>query len=173
MSDDVDDEDAWIPDEANGITELPAITVRNKPPIDKLKSIIKDRPYAAQWLLIQLTYDVASILESTHDRIARLEEQFSSTIPSGRFVSREYTVVANKPVEIKREDEKTLPWMSFTLFNDGKGEIYVQINERIARTKASLVMGDSIDVDMKSPKIDRVYLSCPLGTATVRIYARK
>jgi hypothetical protein len=166
-------DDAWIPDKADGIAELPVITVRNKPSIDKLQSIIKDRPYALQTIQLQIIYDMASILESTHDRIVRLEEQFSSTIPKGRFVAREYTVVADKPVEIKREDEKTLPWMSFTLFNDGKGEIYVQINERIARTKASLVMGDSIDVDMKSPKIERVYLSCPSGTATVRIYAKK
>jgi len=142
------------------IEEVPAITIKNRPSIDKLAQMLQERPYVANLIQFQLLYDMASILEDLLDLT-------KSTIPEGKTIPREYTVT-NKPTEIDRKMESSLPWRSMDLVNYGPNKLYVTINESRVVEKAPLAMGESMRIDFRAPKIERIVL-LSTGSSVVRM----
>jgi hypothetical protein len=77
----------------------------------------------------------------------------------------------------------TMPWIAFTLCNDGPNPIYVFVNDKLnireqpsINSQSSNVSpvrkGESIKFSMRKPEIKRVYMQCATGeTASVRIYS--
>lgn len=83
-----------------------------------------------------------------------------------------YTVTYPNPVTIE-----CLPtnWFSFSLFNDGKGSVCVQVEASlkvgmIPLRPHEVLSGESYNVDMHAPLIRSIYLTVAVGTtARVRI----
>jgi len=144
-----------------------------RPGIDKLESIVKERPYAAQMLQLQILYDMAGMLEDISESLAHFRSEFRSTIPKGYVEPIELTVT-DKISKITKNKYATMPWISFDLFNDGPNPVYVVVNRNFVTRRAPLNSGESLTVDMKAPIIEKIYLFCDKGnTASVRIYAKR
>jgi len=140
---------------------------------DKIETIIKERPYAAQMIQLQILYDMAGMLEDIAESIAQLRSEFRSTIPRGKIIPIELSLT-DSITTLTREQYDTMPWMSFDLYNDGPDPVHVVVNEDFITEKAPLGSGESLKVDMKAPIIEKVMLYCGVGnTASVRIYAKR
>lgn len=151
-----------------GVTSI----IEELPSMDKVKSMIKDRPFAIQLIQTQILYDMASMNKKMMDKISRLEEQFSKTLPRGDLILREYTVVSTNPTRILAKEESTMPWISFDITNDGKSFLYVSLDKEKFTERCSLAMGESKTIDMKTPIIGEILLYSA-GTSVVRIYATR
>ena len=76
-----------------------------------------------------------------------------------------------------------MPWIAFTLCNDGPESVYVFVNEKTdimdhrdvsghSTNVAPIKKGETIKFNIKSSGIERVFLQCDHGsTASVRIYS--
>lgn len=82
--------------------------------------------------------------------------------------------VTNEITDLRPENTPSMPWMSFSLMNDGPNGVNVVINER-ATKKAPVGKSEELEADfIAKDKIQRVWLYCERGeTASVRIYALK
>lgn len=122
----------------------------------------EQRPYAQQAIQSQVMMDMAGFLESL------LEVQLAG-IPE---VVRQYEQsVTDAVTQLDATSISTMPWITFTLYNDGPDPVYVQVNEQRA-LKAPLRANEQIKYNMKHSAIRRVYLQCVTGgTADVRIFA--
>ena len=162
--------------EPNEVEEYPVVTVKGKPPIEDVEQMVKDRPYVAQMVQLQILYDLASIMEDNLDELTQLRKDFQSTIPDG--VVRPYKLSITQDVTDIRSKEgyNTMPWASFVLTNDGPDDIYVTVNENyiISPTKnVPILNGESLSIDMKARKIDRILIHCLEDlTSTIRIFGK-
>jgi len=106
-------------------------------------------------------------------RLLDIHNTMKSRIPDGvadnfpRTVTEELT-------DLSRETIPSMPWMSFSMINDGPNSVNVVINDR-SIDKAPVKKGEVLDADMEAKdKIHRVLLFCEKGeTANVRIYSLK
>ncbi len=99
-------------------------------------------------------------------KLRKLEE---SKIPTGA-VSFEWTITTTT----KRID-LGYPWISFSLHNDGPGNVRMRINTLrgdISR-ETTIDSGEVISRDFNYPIVTRLYLVTESGTAIVRVYAEE
>jgi hypothetical protein len=112
-------------------------------------------------------------LDEIAGRLAEIQESMQR-VPTGNV----------EPIKLQVTDALTRisfrvfspsPWFSFTLFNDGPDPVYPDVNKSVnARGRfVPLNAGDQLQVDMHSPKIKEIWLSCDPGKkAVVRIFAK-
>lgn len=68
---------------------------------------------------------------------------------------------------------KYMPWISFSLFNDGPDAIYISVNEDVADMDTPINKGEPFQADMGKRKIDKVLIVCAAGGhSSVRLYAK-
>lgn len=68
---------------------------------------------------------------------------------------------------------KYMPWVSFSLYNDGPDAIYFSVNEDEADMDTPIYKGEDASVDMVKRKISKMLLICDAGKhAQVRVYAK-
>ena len=146
-------------------TDIPIVTLRNRPSIDKIGQMISERPYIANLLQVQILFDMAGMLEN-------LLDVTTSMVPEGRMYPREYVVSSTRPLEIDRKLESSLPWRSVLILNNGPGELYVGINESRAVQKAPLLSGESMTVDFRAPRIEKIVLES-VGSSSVKVRGSK
>ena len=154
------------------IEEIPTLSMKDRPNIDSLQEMVKGRPYVMQIIQMQLLYDLCSMTESHLEEITRLKNLVEGQIPEGKSIPREYTVTSTDIEVIDRNEENTLPWRSVEIVNFGPDKLYISINENISRNAASFTKGESLSVDFRAPKIEKVLLKSE-GSSTVRVYATK
>ena len=77
----------------------------------------------------------------------------------------------------------TMPWLAFTLCNDGPNSVYVFVNDKLnireqpsvdsqSSNVSAVKKGESIKFNMRRSGIKRVYLQCASAeTASVRIFS--
>lgn len=106
-------------------------------------------------------------------KISAIHETIKSKIPEGISDNLSKTV-RDGLLDLRGENVPSMPWMSFSLLNDGPNSVNVIINER-AMEKAPVRKGEILDANMLAKgMIHRVWLYCEKGqTANVRIYALK
>lgn len=106
-------------------------------------------------------------------KISSIHETIKSKIPVGISDNLSKTVTG-RITDLRPGNTKSMPWMSFSLMNDGPNEVNVIINERTTE-KAPVKRGEVLDADLLAKgMIHRVWLYCERGeTAGVRIYALK
>lgn len=118
-------------------------------------------------LLDEITIAVNNLSEGVN----KLTKVVESTIPRGERPSflRDIT---NELVDIKAS-KYPYPWFSLQIFNYGPDPVYVGINKEPELDPIhgdELRVGETIEVDMKAAKIDKVYCQClPTQTAQIRI----
>jgi hypothetical protein len=106
-------------------------------------------------------------------RILAIHETIKSRIPEG-ISDTIPVVVTDELFDMRNETIPSIPWMSFSLINDGPNSVNVIINNK-STDKAPVKKGEVLDVDMEArDKIQRVMLYCEKGeTANIRIYPLK
>ena len=64
-----------------------------------------------------------------------------------------------------------LPWMSFTIVNDGAVTVYFAVNDRgRLQDQTGVDTMETNSVDMRYPVIEKIYLQAASATCAVRIY---
>lgn len=106
-------------------------------------------------------------------RIVAIHETIKSMIPRG-IADNIPATVTDELMDLSSETIPSMPWMTFSLINDGPNSINVIINDHTT-DKAPVKKGEVLDADMKAQDmIYRVMLYCEKGeTASVRIYPLK
>jgi hypothetical protein len=67
-----------------------------------------------------------------------------------------------------------LPWMAFSLFNDGPGDVYFSYNTEYLQEVAPLHKGEKLEVRVRREAISKMILKSATGTvANIRIFALK
>jgi hypothetical protein len=100
------------------------------------------------------------------NQILRLRKLQEAQIPTGlrsmkRGLTTEYTEIALDN-----------PWISFSMINDGPDSISVEVNE-LDNNETEIKINETFNLDMKAPKIKKLYLKSISGTAAVRIYGKE
>lgn len=133
----------------------------------------KERPYALMAIQTQILYDIASMLEDQGKTLIDFFQTYRQTIPEGMF--KPITVpVTGTPTVLDPKNMPTMPWISFTVFNDGPNGVYVRINEDLIQTHTPLNPGENITIGFGQPKINKITLLCAPGLlSSVRILAVK
>lgn len=106
-------------------------------------------------------------------RIIAIHETIKSRIPEGITDNVPITVTGELS-DLRSETIPSMPWMAFSLINDGPNSVNVVVNDK-STDKAPVKKGEVLDVDMEAKdKIYRVMLYCEKGeTANIRIYPLK
>lgn len=132
--------------------QFPQITVNGEP-------VSEDRIDPAVAQFVMQAAQTAQLV-----KLRKLEE---SKVPTG-----------TKPISRTIPDTVTKfslypPWISFSLINDGAGDISVWVNDEGDPLTPSMVLsGESFSLDMTYPVIKELYLKAASGTtAAVRIFA--
>jgi len=90
--------------------------------------------------------------------------------PLGKIISLNPNVSDSNLV---LEDEDYMPWISFSLFNDGPDPVYVAVNEDEASSEGPISRGEQMSVDMGTRLIDKVILVCDVGEeCSIRLKAK-
>ena len=139
---------------------------------DNIDLILKERPYVAQVIQTQLLNDIAGIL---YEQLAVEKDAIPDHMRKYEFV------VSDSILEISADKLPSLPWISMTIFNDGADPVHIYINDygmesiyylNQVPTDPPLAAGDTFQIDMRAPKIKKVFLVCNRGnSASVRIFA--
>jgi len=125
------------------------------------KVMLEERPYALQAIQLQVLQDIASLLETLNERIEDMKAECLHPIE---------LEVDERGKTLERSEYPTMPWISFTLFNEGPNPVYVVINDFYR--KVPLMPEEPLTVDFRSHKIMKVFLFCnPKQKAKVRLYA--
>jgi len=146
-------------------SDLPVITIKNRPSMNKIGEMVKERPYVAQLIQVQILYDLAGMMEDLLDTT-------KSMVPEGKTIPREYIVPSTRALEIDHKLESSLPWRSIDVTNNGPDELYVTINENRVVEKAPLLKGESMSIDFRAPRIGRIILSS-VGSSSVKVRGAK
>jgi hypothetical protein len=106
-------------------------------------------------------------------RLLDIHKTIKSRIPEGVADNFPKTVT-EELTDLSRETIPSMPWMSFSLINDGPNSVNVVINDH-ATDKAPVKRGEVLDADLIAKgMVYRVMLYCERGeTANVRVYALK
>jgi len=133
----------------------------------------KSRPYALQLLQTQILYDVASMLDNLTEETVNFHQSWLKTIPKGKFEPLTLAITSSV-TKLDSSIIETMPWMKFTIFNDGDDAVYLMVNEEFIQSRTPLNSDESLTVDMITPQIEKVQLICLQGeSCSVRIFARK
>jgi len=99
-------------------------------------------------------------------RLERLEKAVEEVTPEGIIVPRTITVTGEEVVDFRAE-----PLYSFSLYNDGEGDVYVGVNT-YPEQEVPIHKRESYDCPIeKRGAIRTIYIVCESGkSATVRIY---
>ena len=106
-------------------------------------------------------------------KISDIHDTIKSRIPVG--VSDNLSKnVTDSLTDLRHDNTKSMPWISFSLINDGPNSVNVVINERTTE-KAPVKKGEVLDADLLAQgMIYCVWLYCEKKqSANVRIYALK
>jgi hypothetical protein len=106
-------------------------------------------------------------------KISDIHKTIKSKIPDG--ISDNLTKnITDDITDLRHGTVPSMPWMSFSLINDGPNSVNVVINEKTME-KAPVRKGEILDADfLAKDKIERIWIYCEKGqTASVRIYALK
>lgn len=132
------------------------------------------RDYAQAAINNVTQQDIAGILEGIYDL---MEDQVPEIFRQYSFSSIDKTMIVDVSVA------QTMPWIGFTLCNDGPAPVYVFVNDKVDIMEQRVVEGQTTNVapvrkgetlkfNMKKSGIDRIYLQCGTSeTASVRIYS--
>lgn len=139
---------------------------------ENIDLIIKERPYVAQVIQTQILNDIAGIL---YEQLAVAKDAIPDLMRKYEFF------VTDDVIELTEDKLPSLPWMAMTVFNDGGSPVHVYINEYGMEsvyylnqnpTDPALGVGDTFQMDLRAPKIKKVFLVCDRGkTTSVRIFA--
>jgi hypothetical protein len=134
--------------------------------------IIKERPYVAQVIQTQLLNDIAGIL---YEQLAVEKDAIPDIVRKYEFD------IDDTIIELTEDKLPSLPWISMTIYNDGGDPVHIYVNEYGTESTyylnqvphdPPLGAGDTFQMDMRAPKIKKLFLVCDRGkTATVRIFA--
>lgn len=134
--------------------------------------LLTERPYVAQIIQTQLLTDIAGIL---YEHLAVTTDAIPDFVKKYRFE------VTDSIIELNADKVPTMPWNSISIYNDGANPVHVYINEMAGELVSDLTLvvddpplkvGESYTFDMRSPRIDKLYLVCDHGqAASVRIFA--
>lgn len=127
--------------------------------------IIQDGKQVVRPDVMALVTQLAQL--SQLNRLRKLEE---SKVPTG---TKSFKWVITDTVH-----EITLgtPWISFSLINDGTGDVYVRVNNQDGplTEEAEVNSGETKTVDLGYPVITKLFLVAASGTsATVRVFAEE
>jgi len=113
-----------------------------------------------------------ALLDEIAEKLLKILELLKMQIPEGRTFPTTISVTDKiKKVDFVKEYPYT-PLYSFTLYNDGDGEVYIGVNE-MPSENFKLYKGDKVQLDMYSPKIRFITLKCDTGkTASVRLFGK-
>ena len=137
-----------------------------KKPSNEIASRVQEIAAEDQDDLAVMAY-VVQVAATIHlSKMRKLEE---SKIPIGA-PSFEWTITTTT----KRVDLAN-PWISFSLHNDGPGNVKVKINtlEGDISSETTIDSGEVMSRDFKYPVMNRLYLVTESSTATVRVYAEE
>lgn len=139
----------------------------------EIEYMARERPYALSMIMMQIAYDQASLLEELVERLGRFQASWEETIPVGKF--RPFTLAVTDAItELKPENTPTMPWIAFTIYNDGPDAVFLVVNEDFVQERTPLNSGENVTVNLTKRKVERVVLKCATGlTASVRIFAIK
>ena len=106
-------------------------------------------------------------------KISDIHDTIKSRIPVGISDNLSKNVT-DSIVDLRSDNVPSMPWISFSLINDGPNSVNVVINERTTE-KAPVKKGEVLDADLLAQgMISRVWLYCEKKqSASVRIYALK
>jgi len=144
-----------------------------RPGIASIDQLIRERPYAAQLLEIQILYDMAGMLENMAEDMAMLRSEFKDSRPQGH-VGYVPVEVTEQETILRPQNQPTMPWRRMTIINDGEDLVWIYTTPRrvgeFQLEKTPIPPGQDYEVDLRFPLIDEVILKCDSGeTATVRI----
>jgi hypothetical protein len=119
--------------------------------------------------LVTLFNENVRMLKASDERLARLEATIREQVPEGIIIPKTVTFSGSTIIDLRTE-----PWYSFSLFNDGKGDVYVGVNTS-PEQNTPIREKESYDCPFgKRGSIRTIYLVCEKGkSATVRIYGVK
>lgn len=148
------------------VERLPPITVRDRPPIEKVEEMVRNRPAALKWMQIQILFDMANFLED-------LKDTTTAMIPKGDWLPRTYDVTTSLTV-IDYKTESSLPWFGCQITNDGPNVLRVSINKESMGTKTTieLAKGEKIEIDLKVANLHLLYMESD-GESHVRVHGWK
>jgi len=134
-----------------------------KPSERELDAIIRERPYALLVLQTQILYDVAGMIEEALERLEKgLAKPRGLTFPVKVFVDKLVVIDFVKGLP-------HAPLFSITIYNDGPDEVYPSLNEH--QRIAPLKPGESLNIGLGTPEIERLYLDVDEGKkASVRVF---
>lgn len=137
----------------------------------EVEEMVKERPYVLQQIQMQILYDMAGLLEELVERNTRFQSSWEETIPVGKF--KPLTIsVTDSITELSSKNVPTMPWMVFTIYNDGPDPVFIMVNEEFVQDVTPLNFGENVTVDMKKRQIEKIFLHCASGLITsVRIFA--
>lgn len=137
----------------------------------EVEVMAKERPYVLQQIQMQILYDMAGLLEELVERNTRFQSSWEETIPVGKF--KPLTIpVTDSITELSPLNISTMPWMAFTLYNDGPSPVFMMVNEEFIQDVTPLNSGENLTVDMKKRQIEKIFLHCASGlTTSVRVFA--
>lgn len=140
---------------------------------EEIQKMAKERPYALELLQTQILYDIAGMLEQQGEELINFHQHWQKTIPKGVFEPLTLTIT-QLPTTLDPKIVESMPWMKFTIYNDGDDAVYIMINEEFIQDRTPLNSGENLTVDMITPQIEKILLLClPGETCSVRIFARK
>jgi len=110
------------------------------------------------------------LLDEITIAINKLRETVESTIPQGESPSF-LRNITSELVDVK--EPYPMPWFSFSIRNYGPNSVYLGVNRKPEidpKYGDEIRKGETREVDMGAPKIDKIYLQCLSGeTASVRV----
>ncbi len=120
---------------------------------------------------MQILYDMAGLLEELVERNTRFHAEWKETIPVGKF--KPLTIsVTDSITELSPLNVPTMPWMTFTIYNDGPNPVFIMVNEEFIQEVTPLNSGENITVNMKKRQIAKIFLHCAPGlTTSIRIFS--
>jgi hypothetical protein len=116
--------------------------------------------------LVTLFNENVRMLKTSEERLARLEAAVREQVPEGIIVPMTVTFSGTKVIDLRTE-----PWYSFSLFNDGEGDVYVGVNTS-PEQEVPIHERESYDCPFgKRGSVRTIHLVCEKGkTCAVRIY---
>jgi hypothetical protein len=112
-------------------------------------------------------YDMAGMMEDLLNR-------FSETIPDGIQKNITLQLTDSQTVLDMLNTAADLPWTSFTIFNDGPGNVYFSVNTDYVQENTPLKANEKLSYMLKKQSISKIILKAATGTrASVRLFALK
>jgi len=132
---------------------------------DKVHSFVSDRKYAMDAVQTDILMDIAGFMED-------LTEMTRESFPEGIQIPIALKLTAKQTELTMLTTQANLPWMAFTLFNDGPGDVYFSYNTEYLQEVAPLHKGEKIEVRVRREAISKMILRA-VTVANIRLFALK